>query len=396
LNFGLALVFNLQSLIIDYLKIMGKRKVRVGVIFGGRSGEHEVSLMSAQSVMDALDREKYEVIPIGIDKDGRWLSGDPMAALTEGYQGQAATLLPDPQSASLMQVEQGETQLATLSAVAELDVIFPVLHGTYGEDGTVQGLLELAGLPYVGAGVVGSAVGMDKAIFKHVMTANGIPVIPWKLYTSKDWAQRPLPILDEIEAELGYPVFTKPANLGSSVGISKCDGRDNLARGMSEAAKYDRRIVVEKGINGRELEVAVLGNENPEASIVGEIRPRREFYDYFAKYMAEPDSEDESELIIPADLTPEQSDQVRTLAVEAYKAIDCGGLGRVDLMLDRDNGRLYMNEINTIPGFTRISMYPKLWEATGVSYSELLDKLIALALERYEDKSGLSTSFDIG
>ena len=374
---------------------METRKVRVGVIFGGRSGEHEVSLMSARSVMEALDRAKYEVIPIGIDKNGRWLAGDPMSALTGGHQAQTATLLPDPQSSSLMQVEQGEAKPATLSAVAELDVIFPVLHGTYGEDGTVQGLLELAGLPYVGAGVVGSAVGMDKAIFKHVMVANDIPVLPWKLYTSKDWAQRPLPIMDEIETELGYPVFVKPANLGSSVGISKCNGRDNLARGMSEAARYDRRIVVEKGINGRELEVAVFGNENPEASIVGEIRPRREFYDYFAKYMAEPDSEDESELIIPAELTPEQSDVVRTLAIRAYKAIDCGGLGRVDLMLDRDDGRFYMNEINTNPGFTRISMYPQLWEASGVSYSELLDRLIDLALDRYEDKSRLSTSFEV-
>lgn len=376
------------------VKMIMKRKIRVGVIFGGRSGEHEVSLMSAQSVMDALDRGKYEVIPIGIDKSGRWLSGDPMAALTGGQQAQTATLLPNPQSAALMKMEQGETQPATLSAVTDLDVVFPVLHGTYGEDGTVQGLLELAGLPYVGAGVVGSAVGMDKAIFKHVMAANDIPIVPWKLYTGKDWAQRPSPIMDEIEAELDYPVFTKPANLGSSVGISKCTSRDDLAAGMSDAARYDRRIVVEKGINGRELEVAVMGNEFPEASVVGEIRPRRAFYDYVAKYMAAPGSEEESELIIPAELAPEQSDAVRALSIRAYKAIDCGGLGRVDLLLDKDNGRIYLNEINTIPGFTRISMYPKLWEASGVSYSELLDRLIDLALDRYEDKSRLKTSID--
>ncbi len=372
-----------------------KRKIRVGVIFGGRSGEHEVSLMSARSVMDALDREKYEVVPVGIDKNGRWLTGDVMGALAEGLQASPAALLPDPQLSALMQVEMRETQPASLSAVTELDVIFPVLHGPYGEDGTVQGLLELAGLPYVGAGVVGSAVGMDKAIFKNVMAANGIPILPWKLYTSKDWTKRPSAILDEIEAALTYPVFVKPANLGSSVGISKCDSRDDLAVGISQAAGYDRRIVVEQGVNARELEVSVMGNEDPIASVVGEIRPRREFYDYVAKYMAEPGSEDESELIIPADLAAVASSKVRHLAVQAYKAIDCAGLGRVDLIMDRDTGAIYMNEINTIPGFTRISMYPKLWEASGVSYPELLDRLVALAMERYDDKSNLRTSFDV-
>ena len=350
--------------------------------------------MSARSVMDALDPAKYAITPVGIDKDGRWLTGDVMGALTEGLAAQPAAFLPDPQSSSLMRVEQGEMELASLSSVTELDVIFPVLHGPYGEDGTVQGLLELAGLPYVGAGVVGSAVGMDKAIFKNVMTAHGIPIVPWRLFTSKDWGKRPSPILDEIEAALTYPVFVKPANLGSSVGISKCDDRDELAAGMNEAANYDRRIVIEQGINARELEVSVLGNEDPIASVVGEIRPRREFYDYVAKYVAEPGSEDESELIIPANLPLEISDEVRQLAVKAYKAIDCAGLGRVDLMMDRDTGKLYMNEINTIPGFTRISMYPKLWEASGISYPELLDKLIDLALERYDDKVGLRTSFD--
>ena len=373
-----------------------QRKIRVGVIFGGRSGEHEVSLLSARSVMDALDREKYDVIPVGIDKNGRWLTGDVMGALAEGHPAQAAALLPDPQSSALMRMEMDEMRIAGLSAVAELDVIFPVLHGPYGEDGAVQGFLELAGLPYVGAGVVGSAVGMDKAIFKHVMVANGIPILPWRLVTGKEWAQRPSFIMDEIEAALGYPVFVKPANLGSSVGVSKCARRDDLARGIALAADYDRRIIVEKGINGRELEVSVLGNEDPIASVVGEIRPRREFYDYVAKYMAEPGSEDESDLIIPADLEPALADKVRALALRAYTAIDCGGLGRVDLLLDRDDGRLYMNEINTIPGFTRISMYAKLWAESGISYAELLDRLIDLALERYDEKSNLRTSFDVG
>ncbi len=372
-----------------------KEKIRVGVIFGGRSGEHEVSLMSAQSVMAALDPNKYEVTPIGISKDGSWITGEVAAALSTGAADiHSAALLPDPQASALMQVEVMDMQPASLSVVTELDVIIPVLHGTYGEDGTVQGLLELAGLPYVGAGVVGSAVGMDKAIFKYVMVANDLPVLPWLYFTSLDWARRQPQILDEIEAKLSYPVFTKPANLGSSVGIAKCSNRAELAAGMDAAARYDRRVVIEQGIDARELEVAVLGNEQPEASIVGEIRPRRDFYDYVAKYAAKPGSEDESELLIPAAISAEMSDEVRALAIRAYKAIDCGGLGRVDLLLDRDNGRLYLNEINTIPGFTRISMYPKLWEASGLSYTQLLDRLIDLALERYKVKQGLTTTFE--
>ena len=365
-------------------------KIRVGVIFGGRSGEHEVSLQSARSVMAALDATKYEVVPIGIDKNGRWLTGEVMKALANGEQNsQPATLLPDPQSSALMRLEPRDMQPTGISAVSELDVVIPVLHGPYGEDGTVQGLLELANLPYVGAGVVGSAVGMDKAIFKHVMTANGIPVLPWLLVTAREWRKRPSAILDDIEAKLTYPVFTKPANLGSSVGICKCNHRAELEAGMEEAVSYDRRVVIEQGINVRELEVSVLGNEDPIASVVGEIRPRRDFYDYVAKYLAEPGSDEDSELIIPAELSETESDTVRALAIKAYKAIDCAGLGRVDLMMDKDSGQLYMNEINTIPGFTRISMYPKLWEATGTRYSDLLDKLIDLAIERHEEKEQL-------
>lgn len=380
-----------------------KRKLRVGVIFGGRSGEHEVSLASAQSVMTALDRAKYEVIPVGITRDGRWIAGDALRALAEGESAvQPATVLPEPSQSALLRRDPGESDVVRgeaagqrLSVITELDVVFPVLHGPYGEDGTVQGLLELAGIPYVGAGVVGSAVGMDKAIFKNVMTSNGLPVLPWQLVLRADWLRDATAVIERVEAVLPYPVFTKPANLGSSVGISKCRDRDELVAGLNEAARYDRRIVVEQGIDkARELEVAVLGNSSPEASIVGEIRPHREFYDYVAKYLAQPGSDDESELIIPAAISEEQSRRVRDLAVRAYKAIDCAGLGRVDLLLDSANGELYLNEINTIPGFTSISMYPKLWEASGLPYPELLDRLIELALERQAEKSELETGFD--
>jgi D-alanine-D-alanine ligase len=367
-------------------------KLRVGVIFGGRSGEHEVSLMSARSVMSALDPEKYDIIAIGIDREGRWLTGEPMAALMNGKaSARAATLLPDPQSAALLQIEAHGSHPAQLSLVSQLDVIIPILHGPFGEDGTVQGLLELAGLPYVGAGVVGSAVGMDKAIFKQVMVANLLPVVAWRLFTAVSWSQDPDAVLKDVEASLPYPLFTKPANLGSSVGISKCADREALVAGIEMALRFDRRLVIEQGIDARELEIAVLGNDLPEASVVGEVRPRREFYDYVAKYLAEPGSADESELLIPAQISDELAEEARTLALRAYTAIDCAGMGRVDLLLERGSNRLYINEINTIPGFTRISMYPKLWEASGLSYPKLLDRLIALALERDEEKQRIQT-----
>jgi D-alanine-D-alanine ligase len=374
----------------------GNRKLSIGVIFGGQSGEHDVSLMSAQSVMSALDRTKYDVIPIGISKEGRWITGNAVAALSTGETGaHPVALLPDPQSSALMQIELTESQPTSLSVVSELDVVIPILHGTYGEDGTVQGLLELAGLPYVGAGVVGSAVGMDKAIFKYVMAANNIPILPWRMTAIDEWAQDPSTVVATIETVISFPVFTKPANLGSSVGISKCRNRKEMVAGINEAFRFDRRVVVEQGIDARELEVAVLGNEKPVASIVGEVRPRRDFYDYYAKYVAEPGSEDESELIIPANINPAMSVQVRALAIEAYKAIDCAGMGRVDMLLDKDSKNLYINEINTIPGFTRISMYPKLWEASGISYPQLLDQLISLALERRKVKENMTTSFEV-
>ena len=372
------------------------RKLHIGVIFGGRSGEHEVSLRSARSVMAALDPAKYEVTPIGITKDGRWLAADAAGALADGDAARAVTLLPEPGDAALLAVDHPDGGASNLSVMAELDVVFPVLHGPYGEDGTVQGLLELAGLPYVGAGVVGSAVGMDKAIFKQVMVAGGLPVLPWLLVTRGQWRRDPGAVIAAVESALPYPVFTKPVNLGSSVGISKCRDRAELRAGLAEAARFDRRLLVEQGIDrARELEVAVLGNDEPRASVVGEIRPRREFYDYVAKYMAAPGSEDESELIIPAVLAPELAEAIRELAVRAYKAIDCAGLGRVDLLLDDRAGQIYLNEINTIPGFTAISMYPKLWEATGMSYSELLDQLIELALERHREKSESETTINV-
>lgn len=373
-------------------------KIRIGVIFGGRSGEHEVSLRSARSVMAALDPERYEVVPVGITKEGRWIAAGVEALASGAGQMRPATLLPEPTDASLRAVEPtpSDPAVSNLSVIAELDVVFPVLHGPYGEDGTVQGLLELAGLPYVGAGVVGSAVGMDKAIFKMVMSAAGLPVLPWVLCTRRQWQTEPDAVIAAVERALPYPVFTKPVNLGSSVGISKCRDRAELRAGLDEAARFDRRLVVEQGIDrARELEVAVLGNDEPVASVVGEIRPKREFYDYVAKYLAEPGSEDESDLIIPAAIDDEMSAAVRQLAVQAYKAIDCAGLGRVDLLLDETGGELYLNEINTIPGFTSISMYPKLWEATGMSYSELLDRLIELALERHGEKAESATTIDV-
>lgn len=374
------------------------RKLRVGVIFGGRSGEHDVSLASARSVIAALDPDKYEVIAIGITRDGRWIAGDAMSALANGGAAQPATLLPEPDRPALLRRDTGETAVAgRLSVIAELDVVFPVLHGPYGEDGTVQGLLELANIAYVGAGVVGSAVGMDKAIFKQVMTANDLPVLPWRLVTREEWRRNRDDVLSAVETALPYPVFTKPANLGSSVGISKCANRAELAAGLDEAARYDRRLIVEQGIDrARELEVAVLGNSAPEASIVGEIRPRRAFYDYVAKYLAGPGSEDESELLIPAPIDAATAERVRQLAVQAYLAIDGAGLGRVDLLLDDRSGALYLNEINTIPGFTTISMYPKLWEASGLPYPDLLDRLIDLAQERHAEKAELETTYDTG
>lgn len=367
-------------------------KIRVGVIFGGRSGEHQISLRSARSVMDALDKEKYEIVPIGITQEGRWIaSGDPMRALTGGDldASRPAALLGDPSRRGLMRLEDAERPLEA-ARMEELDVIFPVLHGTYGEDGTVQGLLEMAGIPYVGAGVIGSVLGMDKAAFKDIMRTYGLPIVDDVLLKRKEWDADPEGVMDRIEAKLNYPVFTKPANLGSSVGISKCHDRAGLAAGLAEAARYDRKLIVEASVPAaREIEVSVLGNDDPIASVPGEIIPSREFYDYEAKYIDE--GEQASKLLIPAPLSPEMTERVRDLAVRAYKAIDCAGMARADFLLSGETGVLYVNELNTIPGFTSISMYPKLWEASGIPYPELVDRLIELALERHRDKSRSET-----
>ncbi len=375
------------------------KKIRVGIVFGGRSGEHEVSLRSARSVMEAIDKEKYEVVPIGISKEGHWLiEGDPMKALaarvdprllkaatgSEGHPGQLEVITPPAEGAVVPRA----------SLVDELDVVFPVLHGPFGEDGTLQGLLELAGLPYVGAGVTGSALGMDKIIFKDVMRAHGLPIAPYLHFKRKRWEAEPEAVLDAVEAELGYSVFTKPANLGSSVGVSKCRDRAELAAGLDEAARFDRKLLVEQAVpHAREIEVSVLGNDDPIASLPGEIIPSREFYDYAAKYIDE--GEDASQLLIPAPLSDGLTAQARSLAVQAYLAIDCAGLARVDFLLNGETGELFLNEVNTIPGFTSISMYPKLWEATGIPYTELISRLIDLALERHADRQRSQTSYEV-
>jgi D-alanine-D-alanine ligase len=364
-------------------------KIRVGVIFGGQSGEHEVSLVSARAVMENLDRERYEVVPIGITKQGRWLAGgDPLQALmaqadpkmlpagaTINPSAPPATEIPSPRSI----VPQGEAGLVT-QHLPTLDVIFPVLHGPMGEDGTVQGLFELAGIPYVGCGVLAAAVGMDKGMMKSAFAAAGLPLLPWLLVRRAELERNPDAALDQVEALLRYPIFVKPANMGSSVGISKARDRAELLAGLREAARYDRRIVVEQGIAAREIEVSVLGNEQIAASVPGEVVPSNEWYDYEAKYLA-----GKSEVLIPAPIAPELAEQVRTLAIHAFNAVDGAGLARVDFLLDKESDQLYINEVNTMPGFTPVSMYSQMWAASGVSYPELLDRLIALALERHRD-----------
>ena len=368
-------------------------KIRLGLICGGRSAEHEVSLRSARSVLQAIDPGKYDVTLIGISKDGKWLAGaDPLQSLAAGdLTGTSeATLLGEPGKRELMSIAahngSGDWRM---SSIAELDVIFPLLHGPFGEDGTVQGLLELADLPYVGSGVLASALAMDKAMCKQVLRAAGIPVTDWLLLARADIAADAGSVAAIVEARFGYPIFTKPANLGSSVGVVKAHNFAELEAGLRQSARYDRRVLAEPGINAREIEVSVLGNSEPQASVVGEVVPSREFYDYQAKYVDEG-----SRLIIPADIPAVTAQSARTLAVAAFKAVDAAGLARVDFLLDRDSGHLYLNEINTLPGFTSISMYPKLWEAAGLSYSELINRLVELALERQSDKDQNVTRFE--
>jgi len=368
-----------------------EKKIRVALIFGGRSGEHEVSLVSAQGIMGAIDKDKYEVLPIGITKEGRWIAfGDPLKALqsgmAEGESGPAA-LLGDPSQRGLLRLEERGQGIQAVRLTG-VDVVFPILHGTYGEDGTVQGLLELADLPYVGAGVTGSALGMDKILQKTVLRAHGIPVADFVYFLRKEWEQDPDRVIQRILETVGCPCFVKPANLGSSVGISKAHTPEELPGALNEAARYDRKLLVEEAIDAREIEVSVLGNDDPIASVPGEIVPCNEFYDYEAKYIV-----DDSELLIPAPISDELTRCFQEIAIRAYKAVDCAGMARVDFFLERGTDRIYYSELNTIPGFTPISMYPKLWEASGISYAELIDRLIALALERHEDKSRSETSY---
>lgn len=362
-------------------------RLTVGVIFGGRSGEHEVSLMSARSVIGALDPAKYDLVEIGIDKQGRWFSGqNALEAFEQGNSEslERVALLAEPGSSSLFAWGLGQA----LKQLAKLDVVFPVLHGSFGEDGTLQGLLELAAVPYVGAGVLASSVAMDKALFKQLMAAHDLPILPFELFDSDQLRQ-------DVEAAAAaamqladFPLFTKPSNMGSSVGVSRCSTRSDLIEGLMEAAEYDRRVVVEQGIDAREIEISVIGNERPRASIAGEIRPADDFYSYEAKYVDE-----DSELLIPAPISEGLSQEVSRIALAAYQAIDCAGMARVDFLLESDSETLYLNEINTIPGFTQISMYPKLWEATDLAYQSLCDELIDLALKRQEQKDLLVRSF---
>ena len=401
-------------------------KLRVGILFGGRSGEHEVSLLSAASVVNAIDKTKYEVVPIGITKDGRWLTAEHAERLLKGKDEDAAgvgartpQLHPTHLRAGDPEATAGAAVLATGESVVvppeparreaglapfqtdaktdanlrrasdraiNVDVIFPVLHGTFGEDGTIQGLLELADIAYVGAGVLGSSAGMDKDVMKSLFRAVGLPIVKHVTVLRSQFEQEPKKVQKLVESKLKYPVFVKPANLGSSVGISKAHDRKELGPAIAEAAKFDRKIVIEEGVGGkknkaREIECAVLGNDDPKASVAGEIVPCKEFYDYDAKYLAEG-----SEGIIPAKITKAEMKTVQRLAIAAFQAVDCAGLARVDFLMDPKSRRIFVNEINTMPGFTAISMYPKLWAATGVPYPELIDRLIQLGIERHEDK----------
>jgi D-alanine-D-alanine ligase len=390
------------------------KKLRVGILFGGRSGEHEVSLLSAASVLNAIDKSKYEVVPIGITKDGHWLTsgaaenllqgkpehkprqlraGDPDATSPAAVlaHGESVVVPPEPVHREQGMVPfQGEAASLTRRAsdrAINVDVIFPVLHGTFGEDGTIQGLLELADIPYVGAGVLGSAAGMDKDVMKSLFIAAKIPIVKHVTILRSAWEKEPKKVQKQVESKLKYPVFVKPANLGSSVGISKAHDRKELGPAIEEAAKFDRKIVIEQGVGGkkkkaREIECSVLGNDEPTVSVPGEIVPGKEFYDYTAKYLDEG-----SQLIIPAKLSKAQTKKVQELAVQAFKAVDCSGLARVDFLMEPGkSGKIYLNEINTMPGFTAISMYPKLWAASGLKYPDLIERLIQFGIARYEDK----------
>lgn len=372
------------------------KKIRVGLIFGGRSGEHEVSLASARAVQDNLDPERYEVVPIGITRAGSWLLGTGPQQLQAAEQQAYAALDPAPTAQTTTVTLTDDSKLhrplpglsvPDLGSQGTLDVIFPVLHGTYGEDGSLQGLLDMANVPYVGCGVLGAALGMDKEKMKIIFESVGLPNVAYLVFRRNEWERRPEMILEQIEQRLSYPVFVKPVNLGSSVGINKAHNRQELEHAINVAAEYDRKIIVEQGINCREFECAVLGNDEPLASVVGEIVSSNEFYDYRAKYI-----DGKSQPIIPAELPQEIAEEMRHQAVAAFTALDLNGLARVDFFLERETGKIYLNEVNTMPGFTEVSMYPKLWAAGGLNYAQLLDRMIELAIERHEDRQRNRTS----
>jgi D-alanine-D-alanine ligase len=364
-----------------------KKRIRVGILFGGRSGEHEVSLASAASVIRALDPEKYEAVPIGISKDGRWLVGTGAHKLLADVlkSGERVSLPPDPTAATLVPLTQNSGRTSV-----SVDVVFPVLHGTFGEDGTVQGLLELAGLPYVGAGVLASAVGMDKDVQKRLFEQAGIPIVPFIAVRRSEWEREPSKVLAEIKKKFKFPIFVKPATLGSSVGMTRVTTAADLPAAMNLAAEFALKIIVEKGVKGRKIEVSVLGNDDVQASIPGEIVPHREFYDYTAKYL-----EGGTRLVIPAVLTRKQVKDFQDCAVRAFQAIDGTGMARCDFFLENRTGKIIVNELNTIPGFTAISMYPKLWEASGMPYPRLIDKLIELAFELHREKARTKYSIEL-
>ena len=366
--------------------VMTKKRIRVGILFGGKSAEHEISLLSAKNVIDAIDKDKYEPVLIGIDKSGRWVTNEPSRFLLNSSDPKLISL-NRAQSAPVAMVPQSEGRLVPLDQAGleqSVDVVFPILHGPLGEDGAIQGLLKLANVPFVGAGVLGSAVGMDKDVMKRLLRDAGLPVPKFHAFHRKH-----PPRFEAVVKELGLPVFVKPANLGSSVGISKAKDAAGFEKAVQEAFRFDSKILVEECIQGREIECAVLGNDEPEASIPGEIIPTHEFYSYAAKYL----DENGARLDIPAMLPAETVRQVQEMAIRTFKALACEGMGRVDFFLTGD-GKLYVNEINTIPGFTKISMYPKLWEASGIGYSQLISRLIELAIERFQHEQTLSSSYD--
>jgi D-alanine-D-alanine ligase len=360
-------------------------RLRIGVLFGGRSTEHEVSILSAQSIIAAMDPQRFEPVPLYIDKNGRWLVGGSLTRLVrEDATREYVYLPPDPTQHSLVPAHNGLG-----GGLPPLDVVFPVFHGLNGEDGTIQGVLELANLPYVGAGVLGSALGLDKVYMKRAFAAAGLPIVDYLPITRRQYEQDPNAFIALVEERLGYPCFSKFANSGSSVGTTKAHDRPELLAGLRLAAGFDRKLLVERAVDARELEVSVLGNDEPQASVVGEVVPAHEFYDYDAKYLDEG-----SRLVIPAAIDAGVADEVRAMAVRAFLAVDAAGMARVDFFMERNTGRVLVNELNTIPGFTRISMYPKLWEASGLSYPKLIERLVDLALERFNDKQRSQTAVD--